>query len=150
MDQVVELGHLAVGVGQDGEVDLGVLGLVDVLDPLGVGLDRIDADGDGLDAPLGEFGLERSSTAQFGGADGGEIRRMGKQHDPAVASPGMELNVALTRSLFEIGSLVAQTKSVAHWESPKNGIRRMDTPIVYPSANFKKYPFTLNLYSDFI
>src|SRR5690606_10225835 len=78
VDQVVQLGHLAVGIGQDREVDLGVLRLVDVIDPPDVRVHRVDRQCDGLDAALGEFILQLGGKAQFGGADGSEVRRVGE------------------------------------------------------------------------
>src|SRR5690606_22354566 len=50
VDQVVQLGDLAISVGQDREVHRGVLRFVDVVDPLDVRVHRINRQGDGFDA----------------------------------------------------------------------------------------------------
>src|SRR5690606_12988794 len=73
MDQVVEIGDLAIGIGDDREVDRSVLRLVDVVDPLDVRVDRIDGQGDDLDAALGELVLELGGETQFGGAHRREV-----------------------------------------------------------------------------
>ncbi|MNN24670.1 hypothetical protein D3C81_1381110 [compost metagenome] len=112
VDQVVEVGHLAVGVGEDREVDLGVLGLVDVLDPLQVRLHRVHRQGDGLDAALGEFPFQLGGEAQLGGAHRGEVGRVGEQDAPAVAEPFVETNATGAGILFEVGGDIA--KADAH------------------------------------
>ena len=99
-----------VGIGEDGKVDRGVLGLVDVLDPVAVRVERIDADGDRLHAALGELALERGGLAQLGGADRGEVRGVREQHDPGVAGPLVEADRTFGGVLDEIGGGVAETQ----------------------------------------
>ncbi|MOA00635.1 hypothetical protein D3C78_1200070 [compost metagenome] len=111
MDQVVELGNLAVRIGDDGEVDLGVLGFVDVVDPLHMGGDRVHRKRQDLHAALGEVVLELGGQAEFGGADRSEIRRVGEQHAPAVAEPVMEAKTAGAGFLFEVGGNVAESEA---------------------------------------
>ena len=69
MDHVVSGGHGATRVGDDREVDGGVLRFVDVVNPAVMILERIDTDGDRLDAALLELWLELGRVAEFGGAD---------------------------------------------------------------------------------
>ena len=73
VDHVVGVGDLALGVGDNGELEVGAIDLVDVLDPGLVGLGAVGAQTDELDAALGELGLELGEGAQLGGADGGEV-----------------------------------------------------------------------------
>src|SRR5690606_41660604 len=68
VDQVIQLGYLAIRIGNDGEGHLGVLGFVDILNPAVVGLHRVHAQGQHLDATLGELVLELGGKAQLGGA----------------------------------------------------------------------------------
>src|SRR5690606_22319373 len=100
VDQVVEVGDLAVGVGDDGEVDPGVLGLVDVVDPADVRVDRVHGEGDGLHPALGELVLQLGGEAQLGGAHRGEVGRVGEQHAPAVAQPVVETDATLAGVLL--------------------------------------------------
>lgn len=73
VDHVVGVGNLALGVGDDGELEVGAVDLVDVLDPGLVGLGAVGAQADELDAALGELRLELGEGAELGGADGGEV-----------------------------------------------------------------------------
>src|SRR5690606_32790058 len=95
VDQVVQTGDLAVGIGQDRKVDPGVLGLVDVVDPLDVRVHRVHRQGDGLHAAPGELVLQPGGEAQLGGAHRGEVGRVGKQHAPAVAQPLVKTDATL-------------------------------------------------------
>jgi hypothetical protein len=111
MNQVVELGHLAIGIGQDREVHGGALRVVDVGDPLPVLVRRIDADRDRLDAALGEFAREGRRLAQLGGADRREVGRMGEQHDPGVPCPPMEVDRPFAGVLREVGGRIAESQA---------------------------------------
>src|SRR5690606_9918023 len=42
VDHVVQLGDFVIGVGQDGVFDFGLLGVVDVFDPLAMGIGIVD------------------------------------------------------------------------------------------------------------
>ena len=107
MDHVVCGGHGAIRVGDDREVDVGVLGLVDIFDPSVMILERIDTDGDRLDAALLELWLELGSVAEFSGADRRVVRRVGEQDRPAIADPLVEVDVAFSCLRLKIRSLVA-------------------------------------------
>ena len=116
MDQVVQVGHFTVRIGEDREVDDGVLGFVDVLDPLVMRIHRVHGQGNGFDTALGEFILEPGSEAQLGGAHRRKVCRMGKQHTPAIAQPFVETEGAGAGILFEIGGDIA--KSETHGAAP--------------------------------
>lgn len=70
---VVEVGDLAVVVGNDGEGEVGVVDLVDVLDPGVVRVDVVGTQSDELDAEGSELRLELGESTELGGADGSEI-----------------------------------------------------------------------------
>src|SRR5690606_9266639 len=83
VNQVVQLGDLAIGVRQDREVDTGVLRLVDVVDPLDVRIHRVHGQGDGLDIAFGKLVLQLGGEAEFRGAYRGEVGGVREQHTPA-------------------------------------------------------------------
>lgn len=90
---VVEVGNLALGVGDDGELQVGARHLVDILDPLVVRIDVVGAlvcvvsnvirprmssclssyQTDELDTASGKLGLELGKCTELGGANGGEV-----------------------------------------------------------------------------
>ncbi|MNF48993.1 hypothetical protein D3C84_302550 [compost metagenome] len=127
MDQVVEVRHLAVGIRQDREVDQGVLGFVDVFNPSVVRVHRVDRQRNGLDPTPGEVFLEPGGKPQLRGAHRGEVRRMGKQHAPAVAQPLVETNGTGAGILFEIGGDVAQSE--AHGAAPGQCVMNLLCPV---------------------
>ena len=111
MDHVVELGDLAILVGNDREVDADALGLLDVSGPLFMVVEVVHRQADDLDAALVPLGLEACYFAQLGGAHRGEVLGMGEQDAPAVAQPLVEVDVALSGFLGEVGSGVAETEA---------------------------------------
>lgn len=70
---VVKVGDLAVFVGDDGESEVGVVDLVDVLDPLVVRINIVGTQSNELDAESSELGLELGEGTELGGADGSEV-----------------------------------------------------------------------------
>lgn len=52
VDHVILVGNLALGVGDDGELQVGARNLIDILDPLSVGLKAVGALGDSQSCPL--------------------------------------------------------------------------------------------------
>src|SRR5690606_30347326 len=89
----------------------------DVLDPVAVRIRVVDRNRDRLDVPLLELRLELARQAEFGRADRREVGWMGKQDDPGVASPLMELDGADGGVLLEVGHGVAQADG-AHRNDP--------------------------------
>ncbi|MCY1176071.1 hypothetical protein D9M73_163320 [compost metagenome] len=116
MNQVVQVGHLAVGVGDDREVHQGALGVVDVIDPAVMGIHRIHRQRDHLHATRGELVLELGGETQLGGAHRGEVGRVREQHAPAAAQPLVEADLAFAGFLFEVGGDVAESE--AHGAAP--------------------------------
>lgn len=69
----VEAGDLLVLVGEDGELDLGLADLVDLLDPLLVLLGAVHRHHGHLDLALGELLGQLSNAADLGRAHGREV-----------------------------------------------------------------------------
>ena len=111
VEHVVQVGNLARGVGDDGELEVDVAELVDVLDPVAVALELVAREPDCLDPALGELGLELGHLAELGRADGREVGRVREQDRPRVADPVMELDRPLRRLGLEVGRDVAQAES---------------------------------------
>lgn len=109
---VVEVGHLALLVADDGEVDLRPRHLLDVLDPALVAADRVGRETEELDAALGELGLEAGELAELGGADGRVVLGVGEEDEPVVANVLVEVNGALGGLGLEVGGRRAQTEAV--------------------------------------
>src|SRR3546814_6893469 len=80
-----------------------IWGLLDVLGPALVVLDRIHAEADELHVALVELRLEPGDVAELGGADRREVLGMREQHGPAIADPVMELELPLGGLRGEIG-----------------------------------------------
>ena len=83
----VQLRNLEVGVANHRVVRRVSLRLLDVLRPLRVFLDRIDAEADDFRVALVELGLEPGHVAQLGGADRREVLGVREQHAPRLAEP---------------------------------------------------------------
>ena len=116
VDHVVELGHGAVGVGDDREVEVGAADLTDVGGPGAVVLDRVDRDGDGLGVPSGELRVEGRGATEFGGAHRGEVGGVAEQHRPGVGLPVVEVDLTLGGVGVEVGCGVSESQ--AHRGSP--------------------------------
>lgn len=74
-NHAVQVGNLLVLVANDGVRDGHILSLVDVVDPLLVGLDIVGREGDGLDVSLLELGEKTSYGAELGRANLFEAER---------------------------------------------------------------------------
>lgn len=112
VDHVVLVGDLALGVGDDGELEVGASDLVDVLDPAVVGLDAVGAQTDELDTAGSELGLELGEGAQLGGADGGEVIGVGEEDGPLVADELVEVDGTVGGLGIEVRGNGAQTEAV--------------------------------------
>ncbi len=76
MNQVIQFRYFAVGVGNDGKTNHGVLCFVDILDPFLMLVGRIHRQCDHLDAALFELRFQFGSQAKLSGADWSEVSRM--------------------------------------------------------------------------
>ena len=99
--QVLVVQHIVQGrdlagiISNDGEVQADVVDLVDIIDPTLVGLETVGGESNDLDVALSELVLETGNLAELGGADGGEVSRVGEEDNPGVADKVVELDVAL-------------------------------------------------------
>ena len=124
---VVEVGNLALLVGNDGELDLGAGDILDVVDPALVGAEGVGRETDQLDAALLELGLKASHLTELGGADGGVVLGVGEEDDPVVANELVEVNGTLGGVSLEVGGDGAQAEAV----SSGNQVSRT---FIYPRA----------------
>lgn len=108
---VVEVGNLALLVGNDGEFDLGAGDILDVVDPALVAAEGVGRETDELDAALLELGLKAGHLAELGGADGGVVLGVGEEDDPAVANELMEVNGTLGGVGLKVGGDGAQAEA---------------------------------------
>src|SRR5437899_7720213 len=99
----IELGDIELRIADHRVVDLVALSLLDIGCPLAVIAHRVDAQPDNFGVSLGEFRLEPRHIAEFGGAHGSKVFRVGKQDRPAVADPFVKADRALRGSGSEIG-----------------------------------------------
>src|SRR5690606_40609477 len=103
VDHVVEVGHLAIVVGQDREVDAGALGVIDVVDPARMRIHGVDRYGQYLHVALGKFVAKLGREAEFRGAYGREVGWVREEHAPAVAQILMKAYRTGRGILFKVG-----------------------------------------------
>ena len=111
MDHVVELRDLEIGVGDDRKNQIGVLRVVDVLDPARVFGGSIGGQAERLHIALLELVGELRGATHFGSADGREVGGMAEEEDPAVARPFMQADLAILGVDGEIGGGVADMEA---------------------------------------
>lgn len=75
INHVVGESNLALLVSDNWEGEVGVVDLVDILDPATVGLDSVGGETDELSSTLGELWLELCESSELGGADWSVIWR---------------------------------------------------------------------------
>lgn len=103
---IIEERDLSVEIGNDGEVKLlaGRRSVLDILEPLLVGLQRVRAETNQLRIALGKLVLENREGAELGGADWGEIGGVGEENSPRVANEFVEINLTLGGDGLEVRS----------------------------------------------
>ena len=104
-------GDLAVGVRDDGVVEVGLGHVVDILDPRLVVANRVDRETGNNAVSSGELGLHLGETAELGGTDGGEVLGVRAEESPLalnvlVPLEGTQLGLAL-----EVRDLVTDAES---------------------------------------
>ncbi|KAB8346321.1 hypothetical protein FH972_023365 [Carpinus fangiana] len=108
VEHVVQPRNLALGVGNDGELQLRAGNVVDVGDPARVRGQVVGAEPDHLDAARPEgVGLLRE-RAQLRRAHGREVGWVAEEDAPRVAQPAMEVDLALRRLCGEVGRCTAE------------------------------------------
>jgi hypothetical protein len=110
MRHAVEVGDLAIGIGQDREVEGLALRFLDVTLPSLVAVGGIDGQAQWFDIALFPLGFQ---TRQFRGAQGGVVFWVAEQDAPAIAKIRMEAKLPDGAVLFEIRSNVS--KLDGHW-----------------------------------
>ena len=112
VDHVVGVGDLALGVGDDGELEVGAGNLVDILDPAVVGLDVVGAQTNELDTARGELGLELGESAELSGTDGSKVIGVGEKDGPLVTDEVVEVDGTVGGLGIEVGGSRAQAETV--------------------------------------
>jgi hypothetical protein len=79
VNHVVEESNLALLIANDWESEVGVVNLVDILDPAAVGLDGVGRETDELAATLGELRLKLGEGTELSGADWSVICEEGER-----------------------------------------------------------------------
>ena len=110
MDHVVEVGDLAIGVGDEREVQFRALRLLDVVGPALVVAELVDREAEDLDVALVELRLQFRDLAELGRAHRGEVLRVREQHAPRVAEVVVEVDRALGGLGREVRGNVAQAQ----------------------------------------
>lgn len=111
VDHVVQVGDLALRVGDDGELQAGASHLINVLDPAVVGLDTVGAETNQLDTTRGEFGLELGESSKLGGTDRGEVIGVGEEDGPLVTNELVEVDGTSRGLGVEVRGNGAQTEA---------------------------------------
>ena len=111
VNHVVQVGDLALGVGDDGELQLGARDLINVLDPAVVRLNAVGAQADELDTTGSELGLELGESTELGGANGGEVIGVGEEDGPLVADELVEVDGTVGGLSMEVRGSGAQTET---------------------------------------
>jgi hypothetical protein len=108
---VIEVGDLALLVGDDGKSDLGAGDLVNVLDPSLVAAEGVGRQTDQLDATLGELGFKLGKSTELSGADGSVVLGVGEEDDPVIANELMEVNGTVGGLGLEVRGSGTQTQA---------------------------------------
>ena len=112
VNHVVEVGNLALRVGDDGELEVGASDLIDVLNPAVVGLDLVGTQTDELDTTLGELGLKLGKGTELGGTDGGEVIGVGEEDGPLSTEELVEVDGTVRGVRVEVRGSRAQTETI--------------------------------------
>ena len=105
-EHIVEFGDMQIGVGDQGVMHGRAAHIADILEPVVMILDRINAERDDFCVAPREFGLNSGHVAEFGGADRGKVLGVGKQHRPLVADPLVKIDPALGGLGLKIRGLI--------------------------------------------
>ncbi len=100
---VVQVGDLALFVGNNGECDFPASHLIDILNPSLVAAERVGGQADQLNATLSKLGLQLSKGAELGSADGGVVFGVREENDPVAANKLVEIDGAVGGISLEVG-----------------------------------------------
>jgi len=110
VNHVISVRDLSILVTDDGEFEVGSRDLINVLDPLAVGLNSVRRQTDEFDSTLGKLRLELSECTQLSGTNRCEILRMGEENNPVVANEFVELDFSIGGLSFEVRSYASKTE----------------------------------------
>ena len=116
IQHIIQIGHLALLVPDDRELQRGAGDLVNVLDPAAVRVDGVGGQADEFDAAFREFGLEFCEGAQLGRAHGRVVFRVREEDDPFVADEFVEIDGAVGGVGLEVGGCGAEAETVRERE----------------------------------
>lgn len=71
----------------------------------------VGGEADQFYSTLGELRFELGESAEFGGAHGGVILRMGEENDPLITDEFMKIDWSIGGVGFEVGSLATKTQT---------------------------------------
>lgn len=111
VNHVVQEGDLALGVGDDGELEVGASHLINVLNPAVVGFDTVGTEANQLNTTCGELGLQLGEGTELGGTDGSKVIGVGEEDSPLVTDKVMEVNGTVGGIGIEVRGNGAQTKT---------------------------------------
>ncbi len=111
VDHIVQRRDLFLRVSNDWEIDCRALRIFDIGDPLFVFVNRIYRNDDGFRAAIGQLVLQLGGVAELGCAHRREVSRVGKEHDPILANPVVEVDAALGGFSFEVGGGIAEEQA---------------------------------------
>ena len=111
IQHIVLVRNLSGLIANDWELQVGIVDLVDILDPLIVLVNGVGGEANQLDVALCELWLELCESTELGGADGGEVVWMGEENDPGVADELVEVDLAGGGLGLEIWGDAAQAES---------------------------------------
>lgn len=100
---VIKVGDFVFFVGNDGEVDLGVGDVFDVVDLVFVVIEGVGREIDEFDVVFGEFRFEVGYFIEFGGVDGCVVFGVGEEDDLVVVNEFMEVNGIFGGFGLEVG-----------------------------------------------
>lgn len=95
-------GNCVVLISNDGVPNLGLIDLFDVLDPSTVALRRVNREGCDDDATALPLALETSNNTKLGGANRGEVTRVGEEDCPLALNILVPLDFALGRVCLKV------------------------------------------------
>lgn len=134
VNHVVEVGNLALGVGDDGELQAGAGDLIDILDPTVVALGVVGTQTNELGVASSELRLKLGEGTELGGTDlqassvnaqcnlchathGSEVIGVGEEDGPLVTDEVVEVDGTIGGLSIKVGGSGAKTEANScQWE----------------------------------
>lgn len=109
---VIQVGNLALFVGNNWEGKVCARDLINILDPPSVAFNSIGRETDQLSTTLGELRLQLRECAQLGCANRCVILGVREQHNPVVSNELVEIDWAIGRLGIKVWRNGAQTEAI--------------------------------------